>query len=78
MRRVINRTDVDYMIVANLVLLDGVISNGYLKKCTSMQLRYLKGKYRRFSIPIIQLPLLPDDLIGKEQLEQAGRLLYGL
>jgi arsenite-transporting ATPase len=66
------------MLVANLVLPDDVITNDYLKQRKSMQLKYLKEMYRRFSIPIVQLPLLPDDLIGKEQLVQAGRLLYGL
>jgi len=33
--------------------------------------------YKRFSSPILQLPLLADDLIGKGKLKQAGFMLYG-
>ncbi len=66
------------MIVANLVLPDDVLTNAYFKQRKSMQLKYLKEMYQRFSAPIIQLPLLADDLIGKEQLIRAGHMLYGV
>jgi arsenite-transporting ATPase len=65
------------LIVANLVLPDNILTNDYWKKRKTMQDRYLKEMDRRFSAPIIQLPLLADDLIGKDKLVQAGLLLYG-
>ncbi len=66
------------MIVANLILPDDILTNTYLKQRKSMQLKYLEEMYQRFSAPIIQLPLLADDLIGKELLIRAGRMLYGV
>jgi arsenite-transporting ATPase len=65
------------LIVANLVLPDNILTNDYWKLRKTMQGKYLKEMYRRFSAPIIQLPLLADDLIGKDKLVQAGLLLYG-
>jgi arsenite/tail-anchored protein-transporting ATPase len=66
------------MLVANLVLPDSIVTNDYLRQRKAMQEKYLNHMRERFKIPIIQLPLLVDDLIGEEQLEQAGYLLYGL
>jgi arsenite-transporting ATPase len=66
------------LIVANLVLPDDVLTNDYLKQRKSMQLKYLAEMYQRFSVPIIHLPLLADDLIGKELLIRAGYMLYGV
>jgi arsenite-transporting ATPase len=65
------------LIVANLVLPDYILTNNYLKQRGIMQDKYLKEMYKRFSAPIVQLPLLADDLIGKEKLKQAGFILYG-
>jgi len=59
------------------VLPNGILTNDYWKMRKTMQDKYLKEMDRRFSAPIIQLPLLADDLIGKEKLVQAGLLLYG-
>lgn len=65
------------LIVANLVLPGSILTNNYLKQRGIMQDKYLKEMYKRFSAPILQLPLLADDLIGKEKLKQAGFMLYG-
>jgi arsenite-transporting ATPase len=66
------------MIVANLVLPENVLTNNYWKQRKTMQDKYLKEMDIRFSVPIIQLPLMAEDLIGKEKLMQAGKLLYGV
>ena len=42
-----------------------------------MQDKYLKEMDSRFTALIAKLPLLADDLIGKEKLKKAGYLLYG-
>jgi arsenite-transporting ATPase len=65
------------MIVANLILPDNILTNDYLRQRKSMQEKYLGQMSERFNVPIIQLPLLVDDLIGEENLMQAALLLYG-
>lgn len=65
------------LIVANLILPDSIVTNDYLKKRKDMQNKYLSEMDTRFKTPIVKLPLLADDLIGKDKLEQAGYMLYG-
>jgi len=65
------------LIVANLVLPGSILTNAYLKQRRTMQDKYLEEMYKRFNAPIVQLPLLADDLIGKDKLKQAGLMLYG-
>lgn len=65
------------LVVANFILPVSIITNDYLKQRKAMQDKYLAEMDRRFTAPIVQLPLLVDDLIGKEKLKQAGYLLYG-
>ncbi len=65
------------LVVANFILPDSVITNDFLKQRKAMEKKYLEEMDRRFTAPIIQLPLLVDDLIGKKKLKEAGFLLYG-
>lgn len=65
------------LIVANLILPASITTNDYLKQRKAMQDRYLAEMDKRFTAPIVQLPLLVDDLIGKEKLRTAGQRLYG-
>jgi len=65
------------LVVANFILPDSIVTNNYLRKRRAMQNKYLKEMETRFTAPIVKLPLLPDDLIGKDKLEQAGFMLYG-
>ena len=65
------------LVIANFILPDSIVTNDYLKKRKAMQDKYLKEMDTRFTAPIVKLSLLPDDLIGKEKLEQAGFMLYG-
>lgn len=65
------------LVVANFILPDSIVTNDYLKQRKTMQEKYLEEMDRRFTAPIVQLPLLEDDLIGKENLKEAGLLLYG-
>lgn len=65
------------LVVANFILPDSIITNDYLKQRKAMQDKYLAEMDRRFTAPIIKLPLLADDLIGREKLKEAGFLLYG-
>jgi len=65
------------LVVANFVLPVSVVTNDYLKKRKAMEEKYLKEMDKRFTAPIIKLPLLAEDLIGKDKLKEAGYLLYG-
>ena len=65
------------LIVANLILPESIITNDYLRQRKAMQDKYLEEMDRRFTAPIVRLPLLADDLIGKDKLKEAGYLLYG-
>lgn len=65
------------LIVANLILPESIVTNDYLKKRKEMQDKYLSEMDIQFTAPIVKLPLLADDLIGKDKLEQAAYMLYG-
>ncbi|MBN1368713.1 MAG: TRC40/GET3/ArsA family transport-energizing ATPase [Dehalococcoidaceae bacterium] len=65
------------MVVANMVLPASVLTNPFLKQRKKMQEKYLQQMSQRFQAPIVSLPLLADDLVGREQLAQASIFLYG-
>lgn len=65
------------LVVANFILPDSIITNDYLRQRKAMEKKYLEEMDRRLTAPIIKLPLLADDLVGKEKLKEAGFLLYG-
>jgi len=65
------------LIIANQVLPEAVITNDYLRLRKAMQEKYLAVMAERFTAPIVTLPLLTEDLMGKEKLMEAGNLLYG-
>lgn len=65
------------LIVANFILPESIITNDYLRQRQLMQNKYLSNMSKSFSAPIIRLPLLVDDLIGKDKLKNAGYMLYG-
>jgi arsenite-transporting ATPase len=65
------------LVVANFILPDSIITNDFLKQRKAMEKKYLEEMDRRFTAPIIQLPLLVDDLIGKDKLKIASYTIYG-
>lgn len=65
------------LVIANFILPKDIITNDYLKQRKAMEKKYLTEMDKRFTAPIVKLPLLEDDLIGKERLKQAGFSLYG-
>jgi arsenite-transporting ATPase len=66
------------LVVANLVLPEAVITNDYLRKRRAMQEKYLAEMKSRFNAPIVQLPLMAEDLMGKEKLTEAGKAMFGV
>lgn len=65
------------LVVANFILPESIITNNYLKQRKTMQEKYLAEMNKRFTAPIVELPLLVNDLIGKDKLKVAGYMLYG-
>ncbi len=65
------------LVVANFILPQSIITNDYLRQRKAMEEKYLAEMDKRFTAPIVKLPLLVDDLIGKEKLKIAGYMLYG-
>ncbi len=65
------------LIIANLVIPESVVTNDYLRQRKAMQEKYLGIMEKRFNAPIVTLPLLTEDLMGKDNLVEAGLLLYG-
>ena len=65
------------LIAANLVLPEAIVTNDYLRQRKAMQEKYLAVMAKRFTAPIVTLPLLKEDLMGKDRLREAGYLLYG-
>lgn len=65
------------LIVANQILPDSVVTNEYLRQRKAMQEKYLAVMAKRFTAPIVSLPLQSEDLMGKDKLIDAGYQLYG-
>ena len=65
------------LIIANQILPESVVTNDYLRQRKAMQEKYLAVMAKRFTAPIVTLPLQTEDLMGKEKLLEAGYLLYG-
>lgn len=65
------------LIVANMVVEENLATNEFLQKRHKMQKKYLELMDKRFTAPIISLPLMENDIIGIDELKKAGKYLYG-
>lgn len=65
------------LVIANQVLSESIVTNDYLRQRKAMQEKYLAVMAKRFTAPIVTLPLLQEDLMGKNRLREASYLLYG-
>lgn len=65
------------LVVANFILPESIITNDYLRQRREMQEKYLAEMDRRFTAPIVKLPLFIEDLIGTGKLKNACHVLYG-
>ncbi|RJQ53330.1 MAG: arsenic-transporting ATPase [Nitrospiraceae bacterium] len=60
------------LVVANMVLPEDVCVNDFFINRRRMQIRYLEEIQRRFNLPLLQVPMLQDEIKGLEQLKTAG------
>ena len=58
-------------VVANMILPEEVCVNDFFKNRRKMQMKYLKEIKERFTLPILQFPLMQDEIKGLERLSGA-------
>ena len=63
------------LIVANLILTDRVCINDFFKNRQQMQTKYLKEIKQKFNLPVLQIPLMQDEIKGFELLKKAVAIL---
>jgi len=59
------------LVIANMVLPEEVCRNDFFRNRRKMQIRYLKEIKERFNLPMLQFPMLPEEIKGLGQLKQA-------
>ncbi len=65
------------LVVANQVLPADQCSTPFARARRAMQERYLAEMARRFTVPIVQIPLLPSEVKGLPMLIRLGEQVYG-
>ena len=60
------------LVVANMVLPEEVCVNDFFKSRRRMQMRYLGEIQNKFNLPVLQIPMMQDEIKGIEQLKTAG------
>ena len=59
------------LVVANMILPEGVCVNNFFKNRRQMQMKYLREIKERFNLPVLQFPLMQDEIKGLERLSGA-------
>jgi len=57
--------------VANMILTEEVCVNDFFKNRRKMQMKYLMEIKKRFNLPVLQFPLMQDEIKGLEKLSSA-------
>ncbi|MFN3480678.1 MAG: TRC40/GET3/ArsA family transport-energizing ATPase [Thermodesulfovibrionales bacterium] len=63
------------LVVANLILPEEVCTNDFFKSRRAMQMRYLVEINERFKLPVLQFPMMENEIRGLKMLEEAVKLL---
>jgi len=59
------------LVIANMVLPEEACRNDFLRSRRQMQMKYLREIRERFGLPVLQFPLMQDEIKGLKQLETA-------
>ena len=62
------------LIVVNMVLPREVCTNSFFASRYQMQMKYLKEIEKRFGLPVLQFPMIQDELKGIQNLQKAHKL----
>jgi arsenite-transporting ATPase len=65
------------LVVANLVLPPEQCTTPFTRTRRAMQEKYLAEIARRFPVPVVQVPLLPQEVKGLAMLAELGEQIYG-
>ena len=63
------------LVVANMVLPEEVCTNAFFRNRRRMQLRYLQEIKERFNLPVLQFPLLQEEIKGLHRMNMAAKNL---
>jgi arsenite-transporting ATPase len=63
------------LVVANIVLPEEVCVNDFFRNRRQMQMRYLMEIKDKFNLPVLQFPMIQDEIKGIKQLNAAGLYL---
>ncbi|MDH4230946.1 MAG: TRC40/GET3/ArsA family transport-energizing ATPase [Nitrospirota bacterium] len=63
------------LVVANMVLSEEVCTNTFFKNRKQMQMKYLEEIKERFGLPVIQFPLMQEEIKGLYRLKAAAAIL---
>jgi arsenite-transporting ATPase len=63
------------LVVANMILPEDVCVNNFFLNRRQMQMRYLKEINERFGLPVLQFPMMEEEIRGMELLKKAVMIL---
>ncbi len=66
------------LVFANMVIPPEQTTTPFVQPQHVMQEKYLKEIAKRFSVPMVQIPLLPKEIKGLKMLIELGEQMYGL
>ena len=64
--------------VANMVIPHDQATTPFVQTRRAMQEKYLKEIPERFQVPLVQIPLLPNEVKGLKMLTELGEQMYGM
>lgn len=59
------------LVVANMILPEEVCTNDFFKNRRQMQMKYLQGIRQKFNLPVLQFPLMQEEIKGPDKLKTA-------
>ncbi len=65
------------MVVANYIIPDEEVEGDFVKSRKDMQNRYLDEIAEKFKVPVVEIPLLPNEIKGLDILTEIGERIYG-
>ena len=65
------------MVVANYIIPEEHTDSEFVHSRKAMQNKYLREISEKFKVPVIQIPLLPQEIKGLEMLTELGEKIYG-
>lgn len=63
------------LVVANMILPEEVCTNAFFRNRRHMQIKYLAEVNERFGLPVLQFPLMQEEIKGLSRLKEAAALL---